>query len=116
MTRTAISPRLATRTLVICGMSVSLPMGFQALLDASHKKRPSTCAGLYEPTRPPSVSSRGPQLRPLDPELPHEAPQGRQRHPDDRRRVAPDPLDERAAETVDRERPRDVQGFAGGDV
>ena len=57
-----------------------------------------------------------PQVGPPDAESSAQVPHGRQGHPDDRRRVALDAFDERAAEAVDGEGARDLQRLAGGDV
>ena len=63
-----------------------------------------------------AYSTRFHRLRPVDAELPDEVAQRREREPDDRRRIALDPADERAAEAVDRERAGDLERLAGGDV
>ena len=57
-----------------------------------------------------------PQIGPRATQFRHQVPDQRQAQPDHVVVVALDPGDERAAQAVDGERPRDVQRLAGGDV
>src|SRR5215207_3798341 len=120
MTRTAISPRFAMRTLVMRG----IPPAYwptQVRLWARFTKRRSSCLGTPQRRagagcrrRPPSPQV--PQLGPLDAELAHELAERREGEPDDRRRIARDRADERSAEAVDGERPRHGERLARGHV
>src|SRR5690606_23714380 len=111
MMRTAISPRLAMRTLAIAGMGFSLASAGPILLTTLDKKSADVWLRPHE-----TESARRPQFGPHDAELAGQRPQRGQRHSDHRGGVPLDAGDEGAAEAVDRECAGDEQWFPAGHV